>query len=98
MKDIELRTALKNRLLDQGVINAQTKVIDELGLRHGRARIDIAVIGTSIHGFELKTDQDSLARLPGQRAIYEDVLDKITLVVAQRHAQRAMVLIPDWWG
>jgi hypothetical protein len=98
MRDAHLRAALKNWLVCQGLIDSRTRVIDELGLRHGKARVDVAVLDGHIHGFELKTDQDSLARLPVQRRIYEEVLDRITLVVAERHAVRAKSLIAPWWG
>src|SRR5204862_2293677 len=75
-----------------------TRILDELGLRHGIARVDIAVINGIIHGYELKSDKDNLKRLPHQIQIYSSVLDKVTLVVGMRHAHEATKLVPDWWG
>jgi hypothetical protein len=69
-----------------------------LGLRHGAARIDLAVVNGIIHGFELKSDKDNLKRLPHQVTIYNSVLDKVTLAVGTKHASEAMKLVPDWWG
>ncbi len=75
-----------------------TLVVDELGLRHGRARVDIAVVNGSIHGYEIKSDHDTLQRLPEQVRIYDSVLDYTTLVVGPRHSERALPLLPEWWG
>jgi hypothetical protein len=51
-----------------------------------------------IHGFELKSDCDTLRRLPSQVKIYNSVLDRITLVVGNRHFKESIKLIPEWWG
>jgi hypothetical protein len=98
MKDFDIRIALKGRLLFHYAKDPYTRILDELGLRHGAARIDIAVINGLIHGFELKSDYDTLQRLPAQVNIYNSVLDRVTLVVGQRHLKKATSLIPTWWG
>ena len=51
-----------------------------------------------MHGYELKSESDSLARLPLQIKHYSSVMDKVTLVVAEKHLSGALELIPDWWG
>lgn len=98
MKDYHLRTALKRKLHARYFQDPDTLIVDELGLRHGAARIDVAVINGVIHGFELKSDCDNLKRLPSQIKIYNSVLDRITLVVGNRHIEEAGSLVPDWWG
>jgi hypothetical protein len=98
MNDQQLRRALKSKVLARHAKDPDTRIVDELGLRHGVARVDIAVINGIIHGYELKSDKDNLKRLPHQIAIYSSVLDKVTLVVGSRHADDAMKLVPDWWG
>jgi len=75
-----------------------TKIIEELGLTHGAARVDIAVVNGILHGYELKSDLDTLMRLPEQMRIYNSVLDRITLVVGKSHLHSAIQLIPEWWG
>jgi len=90
-----IRTALNENLL-RDYPNA--KIIEELGITHGAARIDIAVISGSIHGFELKSDIDTLDRLPEQIKIYNSVLDKVTLVVGKNHLFKAFNIVPEWWG
>jgi hypothetical protein len=98
MKDIDIRDALKRRLQSGYADDPSTLIVDELGLRHGIARVDVAVINGLIHGFELKSDRDTLRRLPSQMRVYNSVLDRITLVVGQRYMDSAMSLIPEWWG
>ena len=75
-----------------------TLVVDELGLLNGGARVDIAVVNGTVHGYELKSASDTLARLPKQIAAYCAVLDYVTLVVAANHANAALEVVPDWWG
>ena len=98
MNDPEVRHALKRRVLSRYVRDPQSLVLDELGLRHGAARIDLVVVNGMIHGFEIKAERDTLYRLPSQASIYSSVLDRVTLVASCRHVEPALDLVPDWWG
>lgn len=51
-----------------------------------------------MHGYELKSDRDTLKRLPEQIIAYTAVFDLVTLVVGERHLLHAIEVIPDWWG
>jgi hypothetical protein len=98
MKDSHLRTALIRMLIRRYSDDPDTHILEELGLRHGAARIDVAVVNGALHGYELKSDSDSLGRLPRQALIYSSVLDRVTLVVGHRLAEEAMNIVPEWWG
>ena len=98
MDDICLRAALKNKILDRYLKHPTTVIIDELGLSHNTARIDLAVVNGIIHGYEIKSDRDTLRRLPLQIDIYNAVLDRVTLVVGEKHLKKASNAIPEWWG
>jgi hypothetical protein len=76
----------------------ETLILEELGLRHGATRVDMVVVNGSLHGFEIKSDRDSLRRLPRQVKMYSEILDYVTLVVGQRHADKATPTTPNWWG
>ncbi len=93
-----IRTALIQDLQRIHESDPEAKIVQELGITHGAARIDIAVIDGSIHGYELKSDMDTLRRLPGQMGIYNSVLDEMTLVVGKSHLRDAINLVPEWWG
>jgi hypothetical protein len=98
LRDAELRHAVRARLLRHAQRDADTLIIDELGLDHGACRIDIAVINGQIRGLEIKAEADTLVRLPKQVAAYGDVVQKATLVVATRHLNAALMIVPSWWG
>jgi hypothetical protein len=98
VRDRDVRRALHLKVLKDHHGDPETLVLDELGLCHGTCRVDIAVVNGYLHGYEIKSDADTLERLPGQVAIYSSVLDRATLVVGERHIGKATVAIPDWWG
>jgi hypothetical protein len=98
VRDRDVRRALHLKMLKDHHGDPDTLVLDELGLCHGTCRVDIAVINGYLHGYEIKSDADTLERLPGQVTIYSAVLDRATLVVGERHVGKAKAAIPDWWG
>jgi len=49
-------------------------------------------------GYEIKSDRDTLERLPMQVKEFSAVFDKLTLIVGKRHLYQAMHIIPEWWG
>ncbi|MBB4954575.1 hypothetical protein H4S14_002464 [Agrobacterium vitis] len=73
-------------------------IVDELKVSLGSGRIDVAVINGRIEGYEIKSDKDKLDRLPRQASMFGAVADRMTLVVGQRHLDKAVVTVPDWWG
>lgn len=75
-----------------------TRIVEELGLCQGEARVDIAVINGALHGYEIKSERDTLERLPGQQTIYSSIFDTITIVVGPSHIQRVSAQVPGWWG
>jgi hypothetical protein len=96
--DAEIRLALRNLLEEKYAGWGATVLRDEMGICAGLVRVDLAVIGDELSGYEIKSDQDSLVRLPGQVAAYSRVLDRATLVVTEKHLAKATALIPTWWG
>lgn len=72
-------------------------VIEELGLNHGSSRIDVAVLNGVMHGYEIKSDMDTLYRLPSQIQAYNAVFSKMTIVVGIKHLEHVINLVPDWW-
>jgi hypothetical protein len=68
-----------------------------MGIWSGSVRIDVAVINGELTGYELKSDRDTLERLPLQAELYSRVFDRLILVVGKRHAKKAIEHIPEWW-
>ena len=75
-----------------------TLVVEELGLCQGAVRVDLAVVNGSVHGYEIKSDQDTLTRLPAQSDAYSRTFDYVTLVVSPEHVRKAKAMVPKWWG
>ncbi len=98
LTDADIRPALRLRLLDQHLKDPDTVLIEELGLCRGQVRVDLAVVNGALHGFEIKSDRDSLRRLSKQIEFYGLVLDLATLVVGKRHLDQAVQIVPNWWG
>jgi hypothetical protein len=96
--DAAIRPVLKATLLRATRRDAETVVIEELGLSRGHVRVDIAVVNGSLHGYEIKSDRDSLRRLGTQVELYSKVLDRASLVTGDRFLSAASTFIPDWWG
>jgi hypothetical protein len=98
MRDRDVRAAVRKRLEAEHIGDSDTLIVDEMGVWAGTVRIDLAVINGEICGYELKSDRDTLTRLPLQADIYSRVFDKVTLVVGERHLKKARDLVPKWWG
>jgi hypothetical protein len=76
----------------------KVEIFDELGVKHGANRIDYAIVNGIMCGFEIKSDRDTLDRLPEQVKEFGEVFDELTLVVGKKHLYHAIHQIPDWWG
>lgn len=96
--DAEIRAALHSKALRAFHRCNDTLVIDELGLAHAKARIDVAVINGCVHGFEIKSAADTLTRLPQQLTLYEACLEKLTIVCADKHVAGVRKVAPRWCG
>lgn len=97
-RDRDVREAVLKKVLADHLADPHVLVVEELGLQHGSCRIDIAVVNGFLHGYELKSDSDTLDRLPAQIEAYSQALDRATLVVGSRHLEEAETLLPPWWG
>lgn len=74
------------------------RVREELGLCLGATRVDMAVINGSLHGYEIKSAKDTLARLDRQIHLYTKVLDYSSVVGAERHIAKLSAAVPASWG
>ncbi len=98
LADPDIRHALRIRLLAKHGQDGDTVFIEELGFCCGRVRIDLAAVNGRLHGYEIKSDRDSLRRLNAQAVAYGKVLDQATLVVGTRFLSEASRIVPAWWG
>jgi hypothetical protein len=96
--DAEIRAALHSKKFGHYAPQSDVLVVDELGLAHARSRIDVAVINGVVHGYEIKSDKDTLYRFDRQLETYRKTLGRLTFVCAPRHIDHVLVEAPDWCG
>ena len=100
LRDQDFRSTLKTHLSKQAFVlnDPRCLVIDELGLCQGSARIDVAVLNGKVHGYEIKSDMDTLERVESQLSVYIKIFDHLTFVVGEKHRVNIEEKIPDWCG
>jgi hypothetical protein len=97
-RDVDIRTSLHYVLRREHMNEPDTLILDELGLCQGEARIDVAVVNGAINGYEIKSESDTLERLPRQSEVYNKIFDTVTILTANRFVDGIIDIIPDWWG
>lgn len=97
-REIDIRNYLHSKVLKEHEDMNDAKIIDELKLCQGEAIIDIAVFNGSINGYEIKSDSDTLERLPKQMEIYNKVFNKMTIVTGDKYIDNIFNIVPEWWG
>jgi len=71
--------------------------VDELPT--GSTRADVVHITEHfMHGYELKGDGDTLARVKNQLRCYTEVYDFVTFVVTEKHLPKLLLALPAWVG
>lgn len=98
IRDIDVRICLRSKLKLAFADDPGTMMIDEMGLLDGDCRIDLAVVNGQLHGYEIKSDADTLERLPTQAAAYSSVFDRVTIVAGSKHFEKICGHVPEWWG
>ena len=91
-----VRQLLRRELLSAA--SEPSEAVYEFWVPTTNARADVAVIGARIDGFEIKTERDTLKRLPRQAEAYMRLFDRCHAVLAHRHVDDAIKILPPWWG
>lgn len=98
MNDGEIRSVLDGRLRSRFQGDPNVLIRHEFGVETGQRRVDLAVLNGHLAGWEIKSDDDTLYRLPAQAASYGRVMDYLTLVTTAKYLDKGASLVPDWWG
>ncbi|MGG0033305.1 sce7726 family protein [Priestia megaterium] len=98
LKDFEVRKSLIQYLHMKYKEDKETKIVNEMGICFGQSRIDVATINGILHGYEIKSESDTLVRLPSQMEDYNKVFDRMTIVVSLKYLDKVRAMIPSWWG
>lgn len=98
MRDSDIREAMRSWLATKYAHDPSSRFVEEMGIWNGSVRIDMAVINGALHGYEIKSERDTLVRLDEQMRLYDHVFDTITLIAAEKHVLKAQPLVSPWWG
>ena len=97
MLDRDIRVLLRETYLKK-YDDGESCIIPEMGLSAHTVRIDIGVVNGSLVGYEIKSEHDTLARLPKQMEVYDQIFDHITLISGAKHLPKLIKLLPAHWG
>lgn len=75
-----------------------TKIREEYTTYSGKSRADIVVINNRISAFEIKSDYDSLDRLPNQIKEYDLTFEKNYIVTGNKYINKISNFVPQHWG
>lgn len=98
LTDAQIRSVIHSQIIPSIVADSPSRIVDEMGICCGDARVDIAVINGKLHGFEIKSEADTLVRLQSQISAYNQVFDTMTIICGENHLDSIIKIIPDWWG
>lgn len=90
--EAEIRRFVRSREAESGA-----RLVDEFVVGE-RGRIDLLSIDDYLRGFEIKSDLDTLYRLPRQMEVFGSVFDYCTLIVTPRHLSAAREKLIRGWG
>jgi hypothetical protein len=91
-KDVRPSLLAKIRSEHSGVV-----IFEELPLcRRGRA--DIAAVNAFLWGYEIKSERDTLNRLPIQVPYYDSIFDFSNVVTTKKHYKYVRAIVPAAWG
>lgn len=96
MRETEIKLALTHHLAI-GMPDFPFHFLEEVELNGGEIRADLVQV-MDMHCYEIKSAADSLKRLVGQGSRYARAFDQVTLVTAECHLEKAMPMLPLWWG
>ena len=90
---------------DTQIRNHLHSVFDATGIDYvdevtfGDRRIDLAaMLDGVLTGIEIKSAQDSLKRLPGQKRRFRSRFRHLVMVTEQKHLAGVLAGLPPWWG
>lgn len=98
MQDSDIRKLLHPYLKKENKKYKDTIIVNEFDLCSGLSRIDVAVVNGVLHGYEIKSEEDTLNRLPNQINYYNKSLEKISIITNKSHLKQIKQLVPNWWG
>lgn len=96
--EARLKAAVIDRLYEKRFVDATAVLISEMVVDNWSRRADVVLANGKLWGFEIKSEADSLARLPGQIEAFSKTFEKLTVVVASKFETPAKAMLPEGVG
>lgn len=93
-----IKAAVIDRLFAGSHVDADSVIISEMTVASWSRRADIVLANGKLWAFEIKSDVDSLARLPGQIGTFQRYFEKFTIVAAERFESAILSMVPAGVG
>lgn len=90
----EIKALLIDWLFERKMID-DAVIINEMVVANWSRRADIAVANGRLYGFEIKSQFDTLKRLPGQIESFQEHFDKVVIVAASKFIDSIKVQYPE---
>lgn len=96
--EVRLKAAIIDRLFDRAHIDDDAVLISEMTVANWSRRADVVLANGALWAFEVKSELDSLTRLPGQLDAFTTHFEKVCVVCAPRFETGARALLPEGVG
>ena len=97
IREYDIKAALIDWLYEKGHVD-NAVIVNEMVVANWSRRVDIAVANGRLHAYEIKSDADTLKRLPGQVELFSSHFDKLILVVASKFVSTVLSEYPSEVG
>ena len=97
LRDRDIRVNLSVYL--EKILPEHGKICHEQTFHNGKVVADLVTASNGgLHIYEIKGDSDNIERIVRQSFYYNKCAPKLTLVTTKKHAQKALNLLPEFWG
>ena len=96
--EARLKAAVIDKLYHCSHIDRDAVLVSEMVVDNWSRRADVVLANGKLWCFEIKSELDSLSRLPGQIDTFARAFEKLVIVVAAKFEEAARSLLPEGVG
>lgn len=96
--EARLKAAVIDKLYAASHVDRDAVLISEMVVDNWARRADVVLANGKLWCFEIKSELDTLSRLPGQIATFTRSFEKLVIVVAAKFENAARALLPEGVG
>lgn len=96
--ETRLKAAVIDKLYASAHVDQDSVLVSEMVVDNWSRRADVVLANGKLWCFEIKSELDSLSRLPGQIDTFARSFEKLVVVVAGKFEEAARAMLPDGVG